>query len=307
LENYGNLFEYTFNLKGSISKVKDKKCYQLEINSVELNNLFSLLKQNVYSYISKSPKEHIAAFIRGFADAEGYVDKKRKRITINQKYDMILRFIQLLLYRFNIQAVLERQFSRKKNKVTYNLRLDDSEALNFIKEIGLTAKDKLEITETWFDFKIGEKKILPIPRKELWDLIKSEGYCPSHFMEPKSNRFMTIKNVKLAIEKFKLAGIKNELNKKKAEFIETLLNSNITWNKVKKVNKLENKEVLYDINVPGQENYIANGFLVHNSTYRVYLRRGKKDTRVAKMVDAPQIPEVEAIFKVTEKGIEDAS
>lgn len=307
LENYSNLFEYTFNLKGTISKIKNKNCCQLEINSVELNDLFSLLKQNVYYYISKSPKEHIAAFIRGFADAEGYVNKKRKRITISQKHDAILRFIQLLLYRVNIQAVLERQFSRKKNKVTYNLRLDDSEALNFIKKIGLTAKDKLEITENWFDFKINERKIFPINRKEIWNLIKSEGYYPTHFMAPKVDRFMTIQNVKLAIEKFKLAGIKNELNKKKVEFIENLINSNITWNKVKKVNKLGNKEALYDISVPGQENYIADGFLVHNSTYRVYLRKGKKDTRVAKMIDAPHLVEAESIFKITEKGIEDAS
>jgi len=51
---------------------------------------------------------------------------------------------------------------------------------------------------------------------------------------------------------------------------------------------------------------IGGHVLAHNSTYRVYLRRGKKDTRVAKMVDAPQIGEIEAIFQVTEKGIEDA-
>ncbi len=50
---------------------------------------------------------------------------------------------------------------------------------------------------------------------------------------------------------------------------------------------------------------IGGHVLAHNSTYRVYLRKGKKGTRVAKMVDAPQLPETEAIFQVTEKGIED--
>jgi len=44
----------------------------------------------------------------------------------------------------------------------------------------------------------------------------------------------------------------------------------------------------------------------HNSTYRVYLRRGKKGTRVAKMVDAPNLAEDEAIFNITEGGIIDA-
>ena len=50
---------------------------------------------------------------------------------------------------------------------------------------------------------------------------------------------------------------------------------------------------------------IGGHVLAHNSTYRVYLRKGKKGTRVAKMVDAPQLPDSEAIFQVTEKGIED--
>ncbi len=50
---------------------------------------------------------------------------------------------------------------------------------------------------------------------------------------------------------------------------------------------------------------IGGHVLAHNSTYRVYLRRGKKDTRVAKMIDAPQIGEVECAFKISEKGIVD--
>ncbi|HLD10955.1 MAG TPA: DNA repair and recombination protein RadA, partial [Candidatus Nanoarchaeia archaeon] len=43
----------------------------------------------------------------------------------------------------------------------------------------------------------------------------------------------------------------------------------------------------------------------HASTYRIYLRRGKKGTRVAKLVDAPALPEGEAIFEVTNEGIKD--
>ena len=44
----------------------------------------------------------------------------------------------------------------------------------------------------------------------------------------------------------------------------------------------------------------------HNSTYRVYLRRGKKGSRVAKMIDAPNLAEDEAIFMIEEAGIKDA-
>jgi DNA repair protein RadA len=51
---------------------------------------------------------------------------------------------------------------------------------------------------------------------------------------------------------------------------------------------------------------VGGHIVAHNSTYRVYLRRGKKGTRVAKMVDAPNIPESEIVFQITEDGLKDA-
>ena len=50
---------------------------------------------------------------------------------------------------------------------------------------------------------------------------------------------------------------------------------------------------------------IGGHVLHHASTYRLYLRRGKKGTRVAKLVDAPALPEAEAIFIVTDEVIKD--
>jgi DNA repair protein RadA len=47
--------------------------------------------------------------------------------------------------------------------------------------------------------------------------------------------------------------------------------------------------------------------LAHSTTYRVFLRRGPEDTRVAKIVDSPYHPsDVEARFRITERGVEDA-
>ncbi len=51
---------------------------------------------------------------------------------------------------------------------------------------------------------------------------------------------------------------------------------------------------------------IGGHIVGHNSTFRIYLRRGKKGTRVAKLVDAPNLPDDEAVFMVTEAGIVDA-
>ena len=50
---------------------------------------------------------------------------------------------------------------------------------------------------------------------------------------------------------------------------------------------------------------IGGHIVAHASTFRVYLRKGKKGTRVAKLVDSPNMPEAEASFYVDESGIKD--
>ena len=45
--------------------------------------------------------------------------------------------------------------------------------------------------------------------------------------------------------------------------------------------------------------------VAHGSTIRIFLRKGKGEQRIAKMVDAPHLPEGEAIFSITENGITD--
>ena len=50
---------------------------------------------------------------------------------------------------------------------------------------------------------------------------------------------------------------------------------------------------------------IGGHIVAHASTFRVYLRKGKKGTRVAKLVDSPSCPEGEAGFYIDSDGIKD--
>ena len=50
---------------------------------------------------------------------------------------------------------------------------------------------------------------------------------------------------------------------------------------------------------------VGGEIVAHASKTRLYLRKSKADTRVAKLVDSPSLPDGEAIFRVTENGLED--
>lgn len=51
--------------------------------------------------------------------------------------------------------------------------------------------------------------------------------------------------------------------------------------------------------------HVGGHIVGHAAKYRVYLRRGKQGSRVAKMIDAPNLPENEAAFFVTQHGVRD--
>ena len=50
---------------------------------------------------------------------------------------------------------------------------------------------------------------------------------------------------------------------------------------------------------------VGGEILAHAAKTRIYLRKSKEDKRVAKLVDSPSLPDGEAIFRVTENGLED--
>lgn len=50
---------------------------------------------------------------------------------------------------------------------------------------------------------------------------------------------------------------------------------------------------------------IGGHIVGHNSTFRIYLRRGKKGSRVAKLVDSPSLPDGETMFFVETEGLKD--
>ncbi len=50
---------------------------------------------------------------------------------------------------------------------------------------------------------------------------------------------------------------------------------------------------------------IGGNIVGHASTFRIYLRRGRKGSRVAKLIDSPNLPDNETIFFISQTGLND--
>ncbi len=306
LQHYSLLFKETFNLQGNISKVRGKNCYSLNINSKETSELFALMLPEIYNYVGKSKKEVVGAFIKGFVDAEGHISKDRAYISVSQKNDKILRYLQLFFMRFGIRSTIKFGIGRKKINV---LRIIDRDIANYF-QIGFTASDKqmvflqrlAEIGRTY------SYEMMPIKRDELRELLESCGIKYTKVIQPRPRSYMWVskKELELAFKALMNVEGKDRQVKQKIDFIAKLLNGDMKFEKIREIDILDNDgKPLYDFSVPQKENYFANGFIVHNSTYRLYFRRGKAGSRVAKMIDSPNLPDNEAQFFLTQQGIRD--
>lgn len=50
---------------------------------------------------------------------------------------------------------------------------------------------------------------------------------------------------------------------------------------------------------------IGGHIIAHASTTRLSLRKGRNESRVCKIFDSPCLPEAEAMFAITQDGIDD--
>ncbi len=50
---------------------------------------------------------------------------------------------------------------------------------------------------------------------------------------------------------------------------------------------------------------IGGNIMAHASQTRLYLRKGRAESRICKIYDSPCLPESEAIYAITKGGIED--
>lgn len=152
------------------------------------------------------------------------------------------------------------------------------------------------------------------PEKILDNIHVAKIYNADHQMlvVEKANEIIEAKNIKLII-------VDSLTSRFRAEYIGrgTLADRQQKLNK--HIHTLQKWADLYNIPVYVTNQVMANPALMfgdpttpvggnivgHLATYRLYFRKSKDDKRIARLIDSPNLPEGEVVFRVTEKGIED--
>jgi intein/homing endonuclease len=237
-----------------------------------------LKKYNVYSKVSgnkdipeqvmNAPKDKVATFIKYLyaCDGSAYINKRGDcGITYTSKSEKLVDQLQFLLSKFGIQSSKKPRKIKCNGKICYAFQLDILDRINivnFIEQIGIAEKEEKlkQIIET------------PILRKSRNSALQN---IPKEIREYINQKLRNTKISKRSIDSVR--GYNRALHRSiavdlgkyiKDDYLINLGNSDIVWDTIVSIESVGPKKT-YDIMVPKTHNFIANGFIVHNSTIQL--------------------------------------
>ena len=293
--DYKNNFDKFFNLSSSYRFRKSKNYHQTRFTSRPLVRLISnefpeikkALNSKIPGKILKSRNKIVASFLKGLFDAEGYANLERGiGIGINNK--LIIQQMQMVLLRFGIISSF-CEYDNRKNPYSDNhrftLSITEKESLKqFKKCIGFTSSRKSSILDLVLKNKSDTSYVrqIIIPGKKIRKIIEKAGYNLELF--PKVNSFFRNERM-MSKQTFKKSILSCIKDKKLFKQLEDIYNYPILPVQITKIEVTSKKVDMIDISVKNQ-NFIANGIFVHNSSARFErLREGAKKDHLKKVAE----------------------
>ncbi len=259
---------------------KNKNYYLLRTYSRNLVNSFKIefpeitTSKNslIPSKILKSKNKVVVAFLRGFFDAEGYISRHRVGLGINNK--LLAQQIQLTLLRFGVLAsllVYNNKRNPYSNELRYTIDISDRKSLElFNKKISFTSSKKRKKLELSIknlskkNYKSFNRQIITLGT-DIRRILEDEGYV-IHRDFLSANMYLQDKR-KLSKQAFKTSILNKIKNKKLKNKLGKILQYQLIPVKIKDIQIINQTVSMVDLSVKNQ-NFIANGLVVHNSAKR---------------------------------------
>ncbi|MFA4856116.1 MAG: peptide chain release factor aRF-1 [archaeon] len=276
-EFYAKLLQQTFNANVTVRFRKGKNYYLIRCGGKPIVRLFRqefpeacvANSPTIPKKILKSKNSVLAGFLKGLFDAEGYATKRGLSLGMNN--ETIVKQAQLAMLRFGILASVYEYDNRRNpysKKTRFTLDITEKKSLEtFRNAIGFSSPAKRKKLEALAKSKGIRSCVrqLFISGKEVRKLFEQEGLNTMAF--PAVSNFFRNQRMmgKEAFRKSVIARIKN--NKALAEKFEKIASIPLLPVKIHKIEKIGMPTKMFDITVENQ-NFIANGLVVHNSAHR---------------------------------------
>jgi len=273
LRYYQRAFLRLFSLKGRVAKLGWANAYELTINSVALSRWlrsnFDFRSPVFVSQLGRLPDEEVAGFIRGLFDAEGSVNTLSGQIAIRTTAKLIPRILQALLVRFGIHSsvsVAKRTNARWSN--CHVLSISGHENVSgFLHQISSSSGPKLrKMFALEHETKPGQSlREIPVPytKKGLRSISVAGGI--NRYLQ--REEYPTRGTVNRLIEILRIG----EENQALECVLRRFSDSDVYFERISSVATLASDTgTVYDLQVEGTENFLANGVFTHNSRWATH-------------------------------------
>jgi peptide subunit release factor 1 (eRF1)/intein/homing endonuclease len=273
---YKNKIKNIFNTEPYVKYRYNKSYYEIRVCSQLVEKYFrgefiknkDSLNTLVPEKILKSDNRIVAAFLRGFFDAEGYSSERFVGFGINNK--LLAQQIQLIFLRFGIISSLWEYDNRNNpysKKYKYTIAISEKESLKrFLKHIGFSLKRKENKLKNLIDKKSDKSNVrrILISGSRIRNLIENYGLKKRDF--PKvSNFFYDERQMSKTV--FENSILKMISDEELVSQLKSLLDCQFLPVKIMRIEKYEKTTPMIDLAVKHQS-FIANGIFVHNSAQR---------------------------------------
>ncbi|MEK6887992.1 MAG: LAGLIDADG family homing endonuclease, partial [Candidatus Aenigmatarchaeota archaeon] len=221
-------------------------------------------------WILQGSDDLIASFLRAYWEGDGSAELSHRVLEATTASERFARQHYLMLLRFGIIASIGKKDINGKHY--YRVSVVGKDKLktfqNSIGFLGIEKQKKLENLIA-MNSQFERTELIPMQSEYLKNLRLSSGILQQDLANllnigPSllSQYELGYYQVSIPIERIAELSIKLS-----SPFLETLASADVRWVKVRKIEEVINgEEWVYDFTIPGYHNFVANNFIVHNTT-----------------------------------------
>jgi replicative DNA helicase Mcm len=280
-------YQEDFNalFKQRLTRREDNGTHELYVTSQGLYNYLdrnfpSLTKPSdakaVPAKIQRSKDEVIKAYLSAYFDADGYVNAKKRHVSITTTSKDLADHVSYLLQRLGIVARKRTKQKRatntedQKTVEAHQLIITPGFAQAFNENIGFNHPDKQEALEHILSGSDHNTNIDTIPGVEnlLKHIRKQQGRTQAEMGIPRST-YAHYEQGNREPSRTTLQTIVDHIDNQNTwsyKALKQTAEGDIFWDKIKSIEKVaSHDDYVYDFQVEQTHNYVANGVIAHNS------------------------------------------
>jgi len=255
--------KYNINYKmhsDGISLLLNSKLFKQFFENV-LNLRGNAYTKRLPDWVFNLPESQLAALLRGYFSGDGWI--RKNDVAIRSSSLGLLKDIQTALLRFEVQF----RFSHKKLKDnTYEARISGRSLNNFLK-IGFLQQNKMGKLMKLQNRDFHDvSDIIPLPKhfyKTIKPFLKKSGKYTYKSWKSWDRKYVGKQNADIG--RSTLQEIIKYVPNNPHNTLHNLALNDVFWDKIIEIKKREYQGYVYDISVPGAENFICENIIAHNT------------------------------------------